>query len=224
MRKFPVTVFDGFFETPDLVRQFALSQKFNQTDDGRWPGYRSDPLSELNPGLFETFCFKLFKLFYNFDYTNLSWDVEASFQKVPPMRKKDYKNINQGWIHSDDAHFSGVIYLNKNFPPNTGTSIYRPKDIDCLEFSIEEKCKFYLGEDISEEEYLAALTKNNDQFVETIKVENIFNRLMVFEGEVFHGVPSFFSETEEDRLTLVFFVKKLEVRGDTSPIQRSRDF
>lgn len=223
MKKFPLTVVDKFFETPDLIRDFALSQEYYKSDDGRWPGLRSDPLNEISPELFNTFCHKILKIFFNFDYTSTNWNLEASFQKVPCQRPDNIKNINDGWIHSDDdCFFSGVVYLNKNFPPNTGTSIYSPIDEESLNFSVEEKCKFYLGKEITDEEYLTALTKNNNQFLETVKIENVFNRLIIFESGQYHGVPSFFSGTDEDRLTLVFFMKNLSIRNDTFPLYRSK--
>lgn len=35
MKKFPLTVVDKFFETPGLIRDFALSQEYYKSDDGK---------------------------------------------------------------------------------------------------------------------------------------------------------------------------------------------
>lgn len=223
MKKFPVTIFDNFFETPEIIREYALKQEFLQAEGGDWPGLRTTQLSELNQELFDVFCKKLFSLFFNYRNCSIDWTVEATFQRVPDYGKTKYENMSQGWIHPDnDSFFSGVVYLNKNFPPNTGTSIYAPT-CDNLKFSVEEKRKYYTGQYISDEEYSEALEKNNSQFVETVKVENVFNRLVLFESGQYHGVPSFYSGTGEDRLTLVFFVHDLTINGDALPIRRSRN-
>ena len=42
------------------------------------------------------------------------------------------------------------------------------------------------------------------QFTETIKVENRYNRLFLFDGMTYHGVNTF--DTDTERLTLVFFL------------------
>jgi len=224
MKNFPVTVIDNFFEFPDGVREFALKQEFQKSDDGRWPGSRTKCISQISPELFNSFCKKIFGIFYNFNYTKLDWNVECTFQKVSPFINESNSLFNAGWIHSDvESIFSGIVYLNKNFPPETGTSIYKPiLDENELEFSIEEKCAYYLGEKITDEEYLAAIQKNNNQFEESIRVSNVFNRLMVFEGGEYHGVPSFYSGTDEDRLTLVFFVHNLSTSTDLYPLLRSK--
>lgn len=225
MKKFPVTIVDNFFEFPDGVREFALQQDFFKTENGRWPGSRSKLLSDISPELFDVFCKKLFGIFYNFNKTTVNWVVEATFQKVSPFSKNQNDLFNAGWIHSDDESiFSGIVYLNKDFPAETGTSIYNPViSKDNLNFSIKEKCAFYLGQNISDEEYLNALEKNNNQFKESIRVSNVFNRMVIFEGGEYHGVPSFYSGKDEDRLTLVFFVQELDIKKDTYPINRSKN-
>lgn len=223
MKKFPVTIVDDFFEFPNLIRDFALKQEFYKNEDGRWPGSRTNLLSDVDHDFFDKFSEKLLKLFFNFNTCELSWNIETQFQRVPCFNKKPNSSFNIGWIHSDPCIFSGVVYLNKNFPKNTGTNIYKIKnnvnDFDC---SQDEKFVFYSGKEINEEDYENAIRKNNDQFEEIIRVENIYNRLVLFEGGQYHGVPSFYTDNLEDRLTLVFFVQDLNVNGDLYPILRSK--
>lgn len=224
MKKFPVTIVDDFYETPDLIREYALSLPYYATEDGRWPGARSPQISEVNKKLFETFNNKLFSLFFDFEKTGLEWCVESSFQQVDSF-SEDKNNIkNDGWIHSDgDAIFSGVVYLNPNPKPDWGTSVYKlkPNEVD----DCTQKTKFLHyseSEDFNEEEYIEEKTRNNNKFVESIRVENVYNRLIIFEGGVYHGVPSFYSDDDEARLTQVFFVKKLTSSNSNYPIIRSR--
>jgi hypothetical protein len=223
MNKFPVTIVDDFFEFPDLVRDFALSQEFFRNDDGRWPGLRTNLLGHINKDFFEKFSEKLLKLFFNFQSCQINWNIETQFQKVPCFSKDKFSSFNSGWIHNDPCIFSGVVYLNKNFPKNTGTNIYKiKKDLQNFFDDQTEKFIFYSGNEISEKDYMDGIERNNNQFEEVISIENIYNRLILFEGGQYHGVPSFYNDNLEDRLTLVFFVKELNVNGDLYPMLRSK--
>ena len=87
-----------------------------------------------------------------------------------------------------------------------------------------QKTKFlhHLGsENFNESEYEAEKKFNNNKFTESIRVENVYNRIIMFEGGVYHGVPSYYSDNNEPRLTQVFFVKNLN-SSVFSPIIRSR--
>jgi len=223
MNKFPVTIVDDFFEFPDLVRNFALQQEFFKNEDGRWPGLRTNLISDFDRTFFEKFSEKLFKLFFDTNSCQLGWNIETQFQRVPCFDKDPNSSFNIGWIHSDPCIFSGVVYLNKNFPKNTGTNIYRiKKDIENFDTNQDEKFIFYAEECIKEKDYRKGIDRNNNQFEEIIRVENIYNRLVLFEGGQYHGVPSFYTDNLEDRLTLVFFVKDLNVENDLYPILRSK--
>ena len=61
---------------------------------------------------------------------------------------------------------------------------------------------------------------HNWQYEETIRVSNVYNRLISFDSQLIHGAQDFFGEGEESRLTLVFFVQKLLVNN--TPIGRVR--
>lgn len=219
MKRFPVTIVDNFYENAEIVRDFALSQKYYPTK-GRYPGERTETLSLISQEFFNNFCERLFSLFYDFSKTRLTWDVHTSFQKICSLSSNKHSKFNEGWIHQDECVFSGVVYLSKS---NLGTSIYYPKVPGVEITSQDEKFTFYSGEKIDEEIYAKAITENNNNFYETIRVSGEFNRLLLFEGGLQHGVPSFYSENE-DRLTQVFFVYEIndvENMGNY-PIVRSK--
>lgn len=223
MKRFPVTILDNFYENPDLVRQFALSLPYYATEDGRWPGARSDQLSEVNRSFFDTFCKKILTLFYDFNSTQIEWDMETSFQQVVSYSPIKNNILNHGWIHSDDAIFSGVIYLNPDSKDGWGTSIYKlkPNEID----DCPQKTKFLHyseSKDFDEDEHEIEKSYNNNKFVESIRVENVYNRLILFEGGEYHGVPTFYSDDDEPRLTQVFFIKKLKSTNSLEPVVRSK--
>ena len=221
MRKFPVTVLDNFYENPELVRQFALSLDNFPDSTGRWPGKRTLSLHEINQTFFQTFCKKLFNLFYDLDYQNVSYNVDTSFQSISNYSENPDSKLNVGWIHQDiECICSGVVYLNPNSQENTGTNIYSLID-ENVSLDQSEKFKLYKGkEPVNEVEYARQLLKNNNKFKETINIKNVYNRMILFEGGVYHGVPSFYSSSSEPRLTQVFFVYKTE--GGRYPVVRSK--
>jgi len=222
MKKIPVTIVDNFYENPDLVRHFAMSQEFYPNQDGKWPGSRSNQLFQMNENLNQTFCEKLFSLFFDLNQTHLNWRIESCFQLVSRFSNVKTSAFNVGWIHSDPCIFSGVIYLNPNPFPNTGTSVFKLKNEEVDDCNQKTKFIYYSGQEISEQEYEKDIMYNNNKFVESVRVENVYNRLILFEGGVYHGVPSFYTEDDEPRLTQVFFVKELDSTKSLFPIERSR--
>ncbi len=220
MKKFPVTIVDNFYENPELVRDFALSQEFYISDKGEYPGLRTDCLPNISKELFNTFSEKLFSLFYDFKTTKVSWDVETRFQKIEKFSKNKNSKLNQGWVHTDNCIFSGVVYLSKN---SSGTSIYYPKKEGDEVSSQDQKRLLFSGKSVDESQYEDAIDKNNSKFYETIRIEGEFNRLIIFEGGIHHAVPSFYTEND-DRLTQVFFVNEIDVVDDVGnyPIVRSK--
>jgi hypothetical protein len=104
---------------------------------------------------------------------------------------------------------------------STGTSekIIMPGE----EKELQQELKFdhYLGKEIDEKEYELQKRNNNDKFVETVRINNVYNRLILFEGGEYHGVPTFYSDESEERLTQVFFVNALNSQ-DPYPIVRSK--
>jgi len=220
MKKFPITIVDNFYETPNLVRNFALSCDWTKTD-GAWPGQRTQQLSVIDSDFFNLFSSKLISLFYDFDKSAVEWSIDTSFQKVSCFSSKKEDIKNDGWIHADNCIFSGVIYLNPNPKPGWGTSIYSLKPGEEKELQQELKFDHYLGKEIDEKEYELQKRSNNDKFVETVRINNVYNRLILFEGGEYHGVPTFYSDESEERLTQVFFVYALNSQ-DPYPIVRSK--
>lgn len=220
MKNYPVTVVDDFLENPELLRAWAETLKFNPSD-GAWPGSRTSPISVLSFDIFKTIVLKLNSLFYDLEQCYIEWDeIEMEFQMVEPFAPTKNDPRNAGWIHEDDSIYSGVIYLNRDFSSGTGTSIYAKKP-DFIQQGCDLKFPFYRGEEVDTEEYIQELKKNNDQYIESIRVENKFNRLILFEGGVPHGVPTFWTDRNEPRLTLVFFAKKMSVTGSPTPCKRA---
>ena len=224
----PVSVLDNFFENPDDVRKFALQQTY--TKKFAVPGYRTEPLHIIAPGLFDIFAARVFSLFFDFDAEpTISWNMSASFQWVPAV-------YETGWVHTDDVdktHISGVVYLTPDAPLDGGTSVYKPTD---RTQDIDDSLKapfydFYTTSSLDSfpdlEKYRKLRDDHNAKFDRTISIANVYNRLFTYNTYDYHSEDKFFGNTLEDsRLTLVFFAQTSGLRSPDfrySNIQRRQD-
>jgi len=212
---YPITIIDNFFPDPDKVVEYGINQEFFPTTDGRWPGKRTKPLLDINPTLFKFVGEKIHNIFYE----NVEdWFADVRFQLIEPFSNDQYDIRNQGWIHKDNGtNFAGVIYLDKNPDNDTGTSMFRERN----GYSVQHKdCnavkeKFYMGEEVPDELYSQAFHGMNSQYVETVKVKNVYNRLVMFNNKQHHGVPTFGTK---NRLTMTIFSSG--VIGPPPPLYR----
>lgn len=196
---FPLTVIEDFLTEPKLWRHFALSQEYHMAERETYPGIRSRPLNELDPELFESFARKLLHhlpMFRGFS------NIRASFHLTEGSYVK-------GWIHDDDPKvtLSGLVYLNPTAPPNTGTLFFddTPGEDPSGEFTdiIEKDTLVFDAEERQTvNKYRDA---QREKFTLNAKIENVFNRCIVFDPRVWHCPDEFFGTTKEDsRLTLVW--------------------
>ncbi|ABZ78586.1 conserved hypothetical protein [Shewanella halifaxensis HAW-EB4] len=99
------------------------------------------------------------------------------------------------------CRFGAVLYLNKQPSPNSGTSFYR------LKYS-----NGAAGGNIVKNPYLNlvdALNTNSlppSSWYEDLSIENKFNRLILFKGNIAHSASGYFGkEKREKRLAVTFF-------------------
>jgi len=215
---FPSTCVDNFYANPDLVRQFALTQNYTKADNGQWPGKRTELLHILNQEMFNQFANKLFSIFYDFTTTTINWEISSSFQLVESLSEIEDDVKNTGWIHTDNSSgvLAGVIYLSPNARLTTGTSVYNQIDSSTID-NTDVKEKFYLH-GIDDGTYNQRLLKHNSGFVETTRYNNIYNRLVLWDGAHWHGANSYYSPNGP-RLTQVFFVNRVESNSNP-PLNR----
>jgi hypothetical protein len=220
MNNYPITVVDNFYKCPDKIRDFALSQPYTfcrdmENIDYVYPGARTQDLSIIHPELFEKFFRKTSSIFHNYEYDLLRWQVSSSFQYVT-------EDFDCGIIHQDhNTVFAGVIYLTPNAPLTAGTSIYAPNKLfnkkNYQEALNENDTLFKSGALEVKKDY-------HHMFDETVKVNNLFNTLIMYEGDMFHSANHFFgSNIESARLVQVFFVNRVDVKSESSfPISRAK--
>lgn len=219
MNLYPVTVIENFYENPDAIRKFALNQKFTFCRDRAnleyvYPGSRTKDIFDINPILHEKICKKLVSVFHNAEHDFMRWAISTSFQSVT-------EEYDQGVIHTDqNTIFAGVLYLTPNAPLNSGTSLFR-KNENFNEGKYQEALaandtRFREGD-------IAMSTDYHSMFDEIVRVNNVYNTLIIYEGRHFHAANKFFGKSLKDsRLAQVFFINKIDAQTHTSfPLHRT---
>jgi len=217
MNLYPTAVIHEFYDDPDAIRQFALAQKYTYCHEMKsisyvFPGSRTKDLFELNPTLYERVCKKLVSVFHIPEHDVMRWAISTSFQIVG-------EEYGSGLIHQDqNTIFAGVLYLTPDAPLDSGTSLFR-------------KNKNY-----NDAEYKQGIADNDQRFKdkqpinfdyhrmfdEVVRVNNVYNTLILFEGDIHHCANKFFGTTNSNsRLAQVFFISKIDANKQSSfPIRR----
>ena len=212
---FPVVV-DNFFNDPDALVNYG---KILPKRHGDWPGKRSNPLHEIDEELQVNIILKILSCYYDLDYIEISWNSSVMyFQEIPRFSENKNDIRNKGWIHQDQAgpgnfQLAGLVYLTPNIDPDSGTSLYGMKSTASNK-NISQSSKFTLFKtgSFDREEYTMTYMKHEENFMEKVKFQNIFNRLITYDTNEWHRANSYYNDDGENaRLTLVFFVGGLSV-------------
>ena len=168
-----------FYNNPDEVRAFALSQDFSET--GNYPGKRTVPF--FNDSIKETIQ-NVIRPFAG----EVTWwgDVNSgAFQYTT--------SADRSWIHSDGTtHWAGVCYLTPDAPLSGGTGIFRYKKTG----SMTED-----GTDLS------GVTQDMTKWELVDRVGNVYNRLVLYRGNNYHMSLDYFGKDKDDgRLFQLFFI------------------
>ena len=225
---FPNQIVDNFFEDPKKIVKFANTLQYDPCPYGRWPGVRSIALHKINYPFFNSVLNKIFSMFYDCNIHKVNWkDARMHFQKTYPYDPKDKNNIvNHGLIHCDGTQpMVGLVYLTEGADIESGTSIMGQVDgYKGLKYENKKKHIYKkLPENLTKKdlkEYAKLIRDCNSGFVETTKINNIFNRAIFYTGRDYHKANSFYTGKKE-RLTLVFFIQDIETTG-YSPLQKLR--
>ena len=184
---------DNFYNNPDEVRNFALSQEFGVK--GNFPGNRTR--SFLNDEL-KFFIEKLISPHAG-KVTYWGGDPETTFTGAFQYTT----SYDKTWIHADNTTtWAGVCYLTPNAPHTGGTGLFRhkgtgysrpPRDI---EGNYDDELLKPLLYDYSD------LTKWDLVDV----VGNVYNRLVLYRGDLFHASLDYFGhDLNTGRLFQTFF-------------------
>jgi hypothetical protein len=220
MNLYPVTVISDFYENPDEIRKYALAQKYTycheMKDQGYvFPGSRTKELRELSFSLYEKVCKKLISIFHIPEHDVMQWQINTSFQIV----EGEY---GHGLIHQDqNTVFAGVLYLTPDAPLDGGTSLFKKNsgyDEELYWKTIEENDEHFKRKESIDFSY-------HSMFDEVVRVNNVYNTLIIFEGDIHHCANNFFGNTKYNaRLAQVFFITKIDANKQSSfPILRVKN-
>ncbi len=200
---YPTVIVDDFFDNPQKVRNFSNKLEYEKDPEGRWPGERTKGLHEIDYNFFNHVHLKILSVLYPNDFRKINYSASSCFQKISAKR-----HMNPGWIHKDvGSEITGIIYLSDH--KNCGTSLWKNKNFFDTDNTMVEKRKFNKSESYNKNEK-DILTKHNNNFKSIMKVDSIFNRLVLFDSHHHHSAENFLDkDVKDDRLTLVTFIEKI---------------
>ena len=184
---------DNFFVDPHKIINYANTLDFKQT---RYiSGSRTDKLHTINKDLHDYINKKIISIF-NLRGTS-KFVAETCFQKSDP-------DENDGWIHSDPALITAIIYL--TIGGTSGTSIFDLKNefLDpCLHAKEAEKQKYT---EKQKKLVFQNKLKHNNYYDKTIHFEGKFNRLVCFDSKHFHAAEV----CHKERLILISLIRSAQ--------------
>lgn len=193
---------NNFFQNPKRISDFAKTLDFSYRYKV-FPGSRTENLVTSNNEDCRDFANFFTTKLINEVYTNIvEATIDIRFHKYPIYNDAE---LNTGWIHIDDNELlAGVVYLNNDFENfDSGTSFFSPKKIIKAPDEIREK--FNVDSDsVDIVDYKKSLSMHTDQFKETIKVGNLYNRLITYDSSLYHKPNNY--NVHDSRLTLVFVI------------------
>ena len=199
-----VLVIDGFYEDPDKVRNLALAEEFYPCTHpmmrGNYPGLRTRFLNHISEDLCQEFRDNMMGNLLDGLSTKYNCYFETNFQLC-------YPEHGDSWLHTDRAPWPvthvGVVYLNPNPPPNSGTLMYELRPEYAEDF--KDYCKRYdnLWKKLNRDQ---DKTELNTWFELTLSIPNRYNRAIMYSPQAFHKSDTYFGSTPETgRLIQPFF-------------------
>ena len=179
--KINLIITDDFYQNPDAVREYALSQPFEVK--GNYPGARTKPwlpddLKTSIQYIIMAAGGKVTNWFEDSGYT-------GAFQLCT--------SADRTWIHADSFNtWAAVCYLTPNAPLSGGTALYRYKETG-EEFRADNNAPYLDGYDYTKWE-------------QTDYVANKYNRIVMYRGNIYHASVDYFgSNMLTGRLFQTFF-------------------
>ena len=244
---FPTVVVDDFFSDPDDVVKFGRSLRLKDYVMG-YPGRRTPSLNKTHPSFANALMKKIFSVYFSDPSKVSCEMASITFQVIPKFSENKEDSRNAGWVHKDAHgvrscrnKLSGVIYLTPNSQLKTGTSIVNVKkecgsylsgynNLDMNQIPMKSWFEEHRGQKLHQQELLLQefnlnreeisrdKEKWNGYFEPSTVVGNIYNRVILFDGNEYHGATNYHHENEGERFFIVFFLDN--IKGDILPKRR----
>ena len=186
--KVQTIIIDDFYKNPDDVRSFALAQEFSAR--GNYPGQRTasflaDNVKNSIQDIIRP---------YGGEVTWWGDDSTGSFQYTVAA--------DRSWIHSDDTtDWAGVLYLTPDAPLSAGTGLFRHKETGLNRWRNSEH-----PDEVAKAAPVNIESQDMTKWEMVDKIGNIYNRLVIYRGDLFHVSLDYFGRDKNDgRLFQVFF-------------------
>lgn len=181
-------IVDNFYDNPDSVRNFALSQEF--LDGGFGLGYIGKRTANqyLFEGLKERFESILGQKIQNWENQHMNGRFQITYAGQPLV------------YHCDSQKWAGMIYLTPEAPFECGTTLYAHKKTRARSYND-------VGWDYSWKNTDLGDLHLDGTFFEPVDVlGNVYNRLVIFDGSNIHSASKYFGQIDSNaRLWHMFF-------------------
>ena len=129
-----IIVVENVFDDADFLIEFSRKQTFFEKENhpteskSKWVGRRTINIGDIDQEVYNKCVSEI-----------ILKSSETCFGKITPFKiewkwnghvyfhKMDYTNQpTDSWLHTDESNlYAGIVYLNKNPKPNSGTTIYK---------------------------------------------------------------------------------------------------
>lgn len=224
---------DDFYDNPDKVRDYALSLNYSRSNSNSYPGVRSGITKEFYSYFLNLFTDKI--SINSFDIKTSFHKISILYENLNSKLNTGFIHVDLfDHILKGKKTFAGLIYLNKKTCSFSGTSFFKMKCTDGNKIKLTDNNNLDsfnslhdngLHHDIFFQEYLNVYNPfikrkylnyflNNKEIVDSkfekvIEVENVYNRLVLYDSMYFHTASHFYVNDFEERLTQPFFIKML---------------
>lgn len=194
-------IINNFLPYPNLVREWALSKDFYSAEQfsarigstTSWPGSRTDHIVDLDTAYTDTVLTQIHGIANRY-FMEKAFSIRSYFQLCSEVD-------GDSWVHQDnDVDIAAVLYLSPNAPVSAGTTIYSCNSLER-----------WSSLDINSMKQINRLEQKqlyDSLFTPIDVIGNVYNRLIMYRGDLFHKSNDYFGTTKYDsRLTQVFFLK-----------------
>lgn len=177
-------VVDDFYEDPMAVREFALSQEFEEGGLGKYYIGRRTFSQFLFPGLKERFEKIMGTRIVKWEDHGMNGRFQCAYAGEPLV------------YHCDAQRWAAMIYLTPDAPFDTGTSLYAHTATG-VRTSRDERIM---------EAFASQFFLDRTPYTVVDSFGNVFNRLVIMDAKCIHAATQYFGYNKENcRLWHMFF-------------------
>ena len=180
-------IVDNFYDTPDLVREFALQQEYVEGGFGRGFIGRRTEQQFLFPNLKERFESIMSRPITKWEEYGMNGRFQIAWSGEPLV------------YHCDNQQWGGMLYLTPNAPYQCGTTLYAHKQTRARTYYEE-------GWDASWKDIPGDPHLDGTPWEPVDVLGNVYNRLVIFDASAIHSASQYFGTVKENsRLWQMFF-------------------